>query len=161
VPTRRKVSRLQSLSFIVRGSYHRHLSNIDCLTARTTCLASKHITNLKQSILETSDIYGSYLQYFIFCVTNEQQARMLVPGKPLKPSVMYDTRLLDPFIKYKENEVLCIYSQTPVVQALLQLVMHLLKIQYSNSNLVCLSPVTSTLVLHMGARPELTREEPL
>jgi hypothetical protein len=59
---------------------HRHLSNIDCLTARTTCLvcfistvngcsknkrkkpiktgaSSSHITYLKQSILETFNIY--------------------------------------------------------------------------------------------------------
>jgi hypothetical protein len=60
---------------------HRHLSNIDCLMAHTACLVcfisnvngrskkkkltlgrqavagSGHITNLKQSILETFDIY--------------------------------------------------------------------------------------------------------
>ncbi len=57
---------------------HRHLSNIDCLMACTACLvcfistvngrsikkkpiktstSSRHITNLKQSILETFDIY--------------------------------------------------------------------------------------------------------
>ncbi len=56
---------------------HRHLSNIDCLMARSACLvcfistvngcskkkkpiktatSSGHITNLKQSILETFDI---------------------------------------------------------------------------------------------------------
>jgi hypothetical protein len=64
------------------GVSHRHLSNIDCLTARTSCLvcfistvngnnkkkekkaknvallggSSRHITNLKQSIF-SSDIY--------------------------------------------------------------------------------------------------------
>ncbi len=60
---------------------HRHLSNVDCLMAHTTFLvcfnstvnscskkikkkpiktgaSSGHITNLKQSILETFDIYG-------------------------------------------------------------------------------------------------------
>jgi hypothetical protein len=61
---------------------HRHLSNIDCLMAHTACLvcfistingrskkkkrlslgrtgaSSGHITNLKQSILEASDIYA-------------------------------------------------------------------------------------------------------
>jgi hypothetical protein len=58
---------------------HRHLSNLDCLTVCTTCLvcfistvngrsqkkkpiktgpSSGHITNLKQSILETFDIYA-------------------------------------------------------------------------------------------------------
>jgi len=58
---------------------HRHLSNIDCLTLHTACLvrfistvnchskkkkpwktgnSSGHITNLKQSILETFDIYA-------------------------------------------------------------------------------------------------------
>jgi hypothetical protein len=64
------------------GKYnHRHLSNIDCLMACTACLvcfirtvmavakikekkpiktgaSSGHITNLKQSILETFDIHG-------------------------------------------------------------------------------------------------------
>jgi len=61
--------------------YHRHLSNIDCLTAHTACLvcfistfngrskkkksiktgtSSGQITNLKQSILETFDIYDLY-----------------------------------------------------------------------------------------------------
>jgi hypothetical protein len=63
-------------------SNHRHLRNIDCLMVRTACLvcfistvhscikkekknpiktsaSSGHITNLKQSILETFDIYGS------------------------------------------------------------------------------------------------------
>ncbi len=59
---------------------HRHISNIDCLAAHTACLvcfistvngrsekkkpiktgaSSRHITNLRQSILETFDIYGS------------------------------------------------------------------------------------------------------
>ena len=60
------------------GMIHRHLSNIDCLKARTACLlcfistvngrnkkkkpiktgtSRGHITNLKQSILETFNIY--------------------------------------------------------------------------------------------------------
>jgi hypothetical protein len=63
--------------------HHRHLSNIDCLTMRTACLVcfistinglsknkrkkpiksgtrSGHITNLKQSIFETFDIYACH-----------------------------------------------------------------------------------------------------
>jgi hypothetical protein len=61
---------------------HRHLSNIDCLIARTVCLvcfistviakkkhwktgtSSGHITNLQQSILETFDIYDGKQQKF-------------------------------------------------------------------------------------------------
>jgi hypothetical protein len=64
-------------------SIHRHLSNIDCLMARTACLvcfistvngrskkkkpwkigaSSRHITNLKQSMLVTFDICGLILQ---------------------------------------------------------------------------------------------------
>ncbi len=59
---------------------HRHLSNIDCLMAHTACLvcfissskkkkpwktgaSSRHITNLKQSILETFDIYDPDLHF--------------------------------------------------------------------------------------------------
>jgi hypothetical protein len=57
--------------------YHRHLSNIDCLMARTACfvcfistvnglrnkeaLEDGHITNLKQYILETFNIYAIYV----------------------------------------------------------------------------------------------------
>ncbi len=56
------------------GSGHRHLSNMDCLMAHTALFASlvlltaaaeikekkpiKTITNHKQSILETFDMYG-------------------------------------------------------------------------------------------------------
>jgi hypothetical protein len=68
------------------SSIHRHLTNIDCLTATTACLvcfsstlngrsekkkpiktntSSRHITNLKQSILETVDIYASIQSYLI------------------------------------------------------------------------------------------------
>jgi hypothetical protein len=80
---------------------HRHLSNIDCLTACTTCLvclistvngsnkkkkkpiktgtSNGHITNLKQSILETFYIYGltpgklyNYVifNFFLCCLVN-------------------------------------------------------------------------------------------
>ncbi len=64
-----------------QGYFHRHLSNINCFTVHTacrvcfistvngrskkerkeankTCTNSGHMTNLKQSILETFDIYG-------------------------------------------------------------------------------------------------------
>ena len=72
--------------FVFVYSDHRHLSNIDCLTAHTACLvcfistvnggsnkkkkrkekaypwkagaSNRHITNLKQSILETFEIYA-------------------------------------------------------------------------------------------------------
>jgi hypothetical protein len=76
---------------------HRHLSNIDCLTAHTACLvciistvngcskkkksiktgaSSWHIKNLKQSILETFDIYEPFykrkqlLEYQHFLLLN-------------------------------------------------------------------------------------------
>ncbi len=70
-------------------THHRHLSNIDCLMAHTACLvcfistvngrskkikkkpwkmgsSSGHITNLKQSILETFDIYDTHTHTFIY-----------------------------------------------------------------------------------------------
>ncbi len=69
----------RTLCFACITLVHRHLSNIDCLMAGTACLvcfistvndcrkkkkpwktstSSGHITNLKQSILETLDIYA-------------------------------------------------------------------------------------------------------
>jgi len=67
--------------FVEKWLVHRHLINIDCLTVHTACLvwfistvngkgkkkpwktgaSSGHITNLKQSILETFNIYGLVL----------------------------------------------------------------------------------------------------
>jgi hypothetical protein len=80
--TNEKVYKFKNTCFTTlhETSTHRHLSNIDCLTAHTACLvcfistvngcskkkkliktgdSSGHITNLKQSILETFDIYAS------------------------------------------------------------------------------------------------------
>jgi hypothetical protein len=77
---------LISLSFLdvnLVGQNHRHLGNIDYLMVCTTCLvcfintvnscskkkkpiktgaSNWHITNLKQSILDTFDIYGQNVQ---------------------------------------------------------------------------------------------------
>jgi hypothetical protein len=35
-----------------------------------------------------------------------QLARVFVPGKPLEPGVTKHSSILDPFVSYKENEVL-------------------------------------------------------
>ncbi len=80
-----KISKIMNVDKIGLVSHsHRHLSNIDCLTAHPACLVcfistvnghskkktwktgarSRHITNLKQSILETFDIYGHSNQSF-------------------------------------------------------------------------------------------------
>jgi hypothetical protein len=72
--------------------YRRHLSNIDCLKVHTACLvcfistvngnskkkkkkpwkignSSRHITNLTQSLLETSDIYNYYSRTLLWPVS--------------------------------------------------------------------------------------------
>ncbi len=75
-----KFSKLMNVDKISLMSHcHRHLSNIDCLTALFASLVlllatakkpwktgarSRYITNLKQSILETFDIYGHSSQSF-------------------------------------------------------------------------------------------------
>ncbi len=67
---------------VINGYTHIHLSNIDCLKAHTTCLvcfistvnghhnkrkrsaSSGHITNLKQSVLETFNIVSVKLSLY-------------------------------------------------------------------------------------------------
>ncbi len=80
--TRQKILKIKTNTFWTKVmSYHRHLSNTDCLMACTAYLvcfictvnghskkkkpikagaSSGHTTNLKQSILESFDIYVSY-----------------------------------------------------------------------------------------------------
>ncbi len=85
---------------------HRHLSNIDCLTACTACLvcfistvngcskekkpwktgtSSGHITNLKQSISETFDIYGAMAKPTKHFANQMSVGQLLFDQKTLGP----------------------------------------------------------------------------
>ncbi len=64
---------------------------------------------------------GAYSQHLIFYLHYEwaEWARVLVPYKPFQPSVMYHSSLLDPYLIYKENQVLWICQEVQYSQNLI------------------------------------------
>ncbi len=58
---------------------------------------------------------------FVFSITYEwvQQATVFVLGKPLQPSEMWHSSLMDAYISYRENEVLWLWSHGLYTQHLI------------------------------------------